>query len=1141
MSKEKETEFMREKMQIMPYKGKYMKVMKGHYLYILDPNKYDIASLMMLLDISKLNKLENKFKEHKDGIERLEFIKLMKNELPHNPDDEINLVYGLYKLFLEIDFNGDEHMQWEEFTQFIIDTVMGENENKGQDDEDDIMNSGKDLSEKQMIKYKRYNVSNLVEDRSLHDTDITDAAFAPKIDKLFVVEYKSKKIKIYNPRSGRADFVFDLENYFKHVNAMNHKKNEKEDKKKKAIEVKQALTFSILSICVSSNNLVAICTTNKKILFFEFGMDGKEEFKYEITTPLLQKRVWYLQDHNVWLSTGMKGENERMFFLNELDVEFEYKNQKFDIYTNIGAKIDDKTINTTPYRNQIGEHNGEILYAIEIKKPMLILTACMDKLIRLINLNDREIVGKWDDHKSAVRCLDYNPSIGSGLILSVGFEYYINVWSPEVALNDAFKGRLEGHYSPVIMCKFLSGSPMCVSVDEEGNVRIWDSRQLLCLQLIPQEKKNFKVNRLLSMPKYNKFILYGNKIVFYDAKYRDTDIKPKNQKVEDNYPIRVEFNQYYMNFYVCTMKDVRIYSSRNGELVKAFKTLRSHTDTDSKIKYFSFDDRHRKLYLGFSNGAVHQFNAGNGSLIKKIGEYEIEKDGISTVKNHHSMEVTSIFYDKNNQILITTALDSLINIYDESDPEEANKLRTIKGGHKIADRNNQIFCLDFSTHLNLFATGSTDGLITVWDFELSKIDDICYIKNNNKDKVIDVFSLKFLDPYPILVSSYSDGSLYFWGVKPNMKYRCECFMRARNYFWNINNKIENCSVYTSLFVHTEMDEITKSMNQTKRDFGLFGGKESRRNLRESTKIVLSDEAKNLNISQEEINVFSAQRHVTKKLSNKKISNSKLIKIIESNNKNLTSQTQNINNLANELLNAGQNNITSDKQVVDNDGNEDPEDDKIDSDLDANRYDQSVLKSYFITGDSKGIIKILDVRGIIKKFEFEKAPPAMIKSNYNIMKKDDINVEAILSHYLQKERRPFDKFTNLYHNVIIREFQAHDDAITHISKIENPFCFVTSSKDKKFRIWNFQCELWGEVNTQPSLHHLESKAIPEWKFRIDWEKLKEQEISEVVDIYQQVGGHSMKFEFENMMVEESENDINPNNEKAKKSFRKLKHS
>jgi WD40 repeat protein len=747
----------------------------------------------------------------------------MVNELQTENEDLINLVYGLYKLFLEIDFNGDEKMQWEEFTQFIIDSVMGENEKAG-DDEDDVMGGGgKDTSEKAMIKYKRYNTSVLTEDKTLHDTDIIDCAYHPKIDKIFVVEYKSKKIKMYNPRSGRIDYSFDLDDYFKVKKESNidndlddddKKGNEKKKKLKKESKQLQ-LTFSVLSFSFSVGNILAICTTNKKILFFEFNADGKEEFRYEITTPLLQKRVWYLNDHNVWLSTGMKKEEDKHFQLNELDIEFEYKNSKLEILTNIGTKIDDRNVHMNPYRGSIGEHGKEILDCIEIKKPMLVLTACMDKKIRLINLNDREIVEIWDDqHKSAIRSLDYNPNVGVGTILSVGFEYSINVWSPEVALNDAFKGKLEGHYSPVIMCKFLSGSPMCVSVDEEGNVRIWDSRQLLCLQLIPQEKKNFKVTRLLNLHKHNRFLLYGNKIVFYDPKYRDSDIKPKNQKVDDNYPIKVAFNKYYMKIYVCTTKDVRIYSSDTGELIKVFKNLRSNVnDQEAKIRFFGFEDRHRKFYLGFSHGAIQLFNAGNGSLIKRIGEYEEEKEGITVQRYDHNSEISSIFYEEKFQLLITTGYDSLINCYDESNSEEAIKLRNIKGSHKIAERNNQILSFDFSRHLNLFATGSSDGLVIVWDFELSKVDEVLYLTNVDKDKVHDCLNLKFMAPYPILATSFSDGSIYLWGVRPLFHRRGECFMAFRNCYV-INNKMENVAVTCSLFVEGKIEEITVN----KRDY-----------------------------------------------------------------------------------------------------------------------------------------------------------------------------------------------------------------------------------------------------------------------------------------------------------------------------------
>jgi len=123
-----------DKITIVPFKKYFLKIFKGksHY-YILDRYKYDINTIMMLLDLNKINKLSEIFKEYEEGIEKVIFINKMKAELPCNltdPMDETNLVYGLYKFFKEVDFNGDNQMQWEEFTQFIIDTVEGDGEAK---------------------------------------------------------------------------------------------------------------------------------------------------------------------------------------------------------------------------------------------------------------------------------------------------------------------------------------------------------------------------------------------------------------------------------------------------------------------------------------------------------------------------------------------------------------------------------------------------------------------------------------------------------------------------------------------------------------------------------------------------------------------------------------------------------------------------------------------------------------------------------------------------------------------------------------------------------------------------------------------------------------------------------------------------
>ena len=197
----------KQDIKIIPYTKNRMKIVRGNQYFILDPNRYDINNLMMLIDLKKINKIEEKFEKYPDGLDRLTFIKLMKNELPTNasdPYDEINLVYGLYKLFCETDLSGDGIMQWSEFTQFMIDRVEGE------DDAADP-NDTEGMKEKEMIKYKRYMISEKVKDYTIHKKDIISAVYYQKIDKIFIAEYNSKILKIYNPRTGRCEMNFDIE------------------------------------------------------------------------------------------------------------------------------------------------------------------------------------------------------------------------------------------------------------------------------------------------------------------------------------------------------------------------------------------------------------------------------------------------------------------------------------------------------------------------------------------------------------------------------------------------------------------------------------------------------------------------------------------------------------------------------------------------------------------------------------------------------------------------------------------------------------------------------------------------------------------------------------------------------------------
>ena len=1104
------------KIVIVPFKDVFLKIFKGNHYYILDRYRYDISTIMMLLDLNKINKLHDFYSDYPDGIERSLFVKTLEKELPNNltdPTDQTNLVYGLYKFFCEIDFNGDGQMQWEEFTQFIIDTVEGDNDAKLDEVED--YNKTQIFNAKKMIKYKRYHVSTRLKDNLIHKKDVICSVFVPRVDIILINEYSTKILKVYNPKTGHCIKTLNLENYLNPLNYLEKEKKysssrydkyrkseEKKIKKQKEAEKQpKALSYSVLSM-FHYQNIVAICLSDRRIVFFHFSSDDRVELIHEMHMPTLEKRVWFLPEHNIWFASGCKLDKYSYYTLNELDIEFEHYNQKYKCLFN----------ENHPYRKHYCDffpHRGEIMDCIEILKPMMILTACLDGKIRLINLNDRDIIKVWSHHNLGVRSLDYNPLIDNvGYVLSVGFEYYINVYCTDLSLDDAFKGKLEGHYAPVISCKFLSNSYMAVSVDEEANVRIWDTKVKSCLQLIVTPKKNFKVTNLLSLAKYNKFMVYGNKIIYYDANYKEEEHEQKNNSNDDNFPIKVEFNRYYQQFFVTTFRDIRVYT-KEGNLYKTYKKLISneHFDSDTVIKDFIFENNYRKFYLGFSNGAIMQFNAGNGSLIKAINEHETEKDGTQTYTYSHTKDISSLYYyyddTKENLLLISTGFDSLINIYDEENSEETELLRTIKGGHTLSGKVNEITTLAFSKTLNLFATGSSENLIVVWDFEMSKLDDVFSLRMRGEKGSVKF--LKFLDPYPILASTYTDGTIYFWGVR-QCKDRGMCILRARNYY-----KHHGIDITTINY----MDTYQGVMPEIRYDVPL------RKYFDENSPF------SNPNKKYE----------IPRKKKNKKNKN---------NYYELEEYKEEEEEEIDEELNLDIVPKIYKNEIIDT---------KIDSDLyyakkNSTQLDEVIItqRYYLFLGDSYGNVKVLDLMGLIKKNRYEPASKATIKSSFNIKKKDEINAETLLNHnYNPKGEYDLPKYTNLYYKMIRNEFKAHSEGITYLTVIKEPLCFVTASRDKFVKIWDINCNCLGVINALPKLSKLDGE-LPPWKFKVNEEKILEDEIAEVVGIFEDVGvepievGSKMDKEVDKIQVREKmENVEQPKKEIVqfiKRKFKKL---
>jgi len=84
----------------------------------------DEGDILSHLNYKKLEKISEDFRKNpKKGLGLLEYIKVM---LKHLPDikDKVGLVKNLIELFKQIDVNGDETLEWDEFSNHIIELGM---------------------------------------------------------------------------------------------------------------------------------------------------------------------------------------------------------------------------------------------------------------------------------------------------------------------------------------------------------------------------------------------------------------------------------------------------------------------------------------------------------------------------------------------------------------------------------------------------------------------------------------------------------------------------------------------------------------------------------------------------------------------------------------------------------------------------------------------------------------------------------------------------------------------------------------------------------------------------------------------------------------------------------------------------------
>jgi WD40 repeat protein len=517
-----------------------------------------------LLDYKKLSKIKKDFKLKEEGLLKDQFINIMLHHLPEIKD-KVSLVNSLNELFAEIDVNDDKHLEWDEFSDYIIEMGLVRKEQGFVD----VIKNYKQSEWRDTIK---------------HDNDIEYIDYFPVIKQLIVLERDSKKFKVYNMKNGKFDR-----------------------------EVKGHTGAVISAYYIQEKKLVATSSNDLSIILWD---DITYTITSKINSPIIPIVLTF---HNDTLYAG--GPEGMIYYWNMVDLEpkkleldpqpkikdysRKSKSVKAQINTSKNSSPENKQSKSKYSKLKEPDRKNKAVSAmLPIPELNILVTSDLVGQILLWNIPSHTLNRKMLTLEKGIYSLDW--SAKAGFLFSAGLERAAYVWNPYV---NKYIYKLSGHIHSLVGVKCVPESYQLVTADISGMFKIWDIRTFTCIQSF-----NAPVAELNSFT-----VTYPEKKIIAGAKrlYQYTYEEPKDQnKVDEGLPLMCLYNFLYNTFITAHPSCIKIWNCSTGKLVRVFRNL-----TPDDITTIQLDNKRRKLFLGDSKGRVLTFKVKNGTKIKKFKKH----------------------------------------------------------------------------------------------------------------------------------------------------------------------------------------------------------------------------------------------------------------------------------------------------------------------------------------------------------------------------------------------------------------------------------------------------------------------------------------------------------------------------------------
>jgi len=301
-------------------------------------------------------------------------------------------------------------------------------------------------------------------------------------------------------------------------------------------------------------------------------------------------------------------------------------------------------------------------------------------------------------HKKSINALIYSKNYK--LSITAGEERTIILW--DIYTRKVNK-VLSGHTSSVISLTMNDQMNQLISLSNDKNVRVWDIRNMICIQTLQDTYIYRPENRLGCIhydEKSKSILLTSRKINVWPLSVQEGTTN------YNDFPVtKVLFNPKFFNVIsVDEGSNVIIFDLITGKM--EFRFYEAHGT--QRITSATLDISGRRLLTSSVDGVIKMWNFSNGAMLSEYVDKDCKKE---------ITDIICIGYDDFTSEIASVGWDRMIFIYTHSKDHDRVSTRKI-GGINNKEFTDDITKIYYIQKYDYIITGSSDGKIIVWHFRL---------------------------------------------------------------------------------------------------------------------------------------------------------------------------------------------------------------------------------------------------------------------------------------------------------------------------------------------------------------------------------------------------------------------------------------